>query len=127
MAPVLQLIRRTVEMWVLCMVANKGRNVIFCMPNRTKGILLCMQGVRRELYDHLVRIHPQRDWSFIVDQIGMFSYTGLTPPQVRWGERGPLCCAVSIGCLRCNQRPRRRRCNGKTQCPVLRSQHGVSA
>jgi len=27
-----------------------------------------MQTVRRELYDHLTRINPDKDWSFIVNQ-----------------------------------------------------------
>ena len=32
-----------------------------------------MQGVRQELYDHLTRINPDKNWRFIIDQIGMFS------------------------------------------------------
>lgn len=45
--------------------------------------LMWLQGVRQELQDHLERINPDKDWSFITKQIGMFSFTGLTPQQVR--------------------------------------------
>lgn len=38
--------------------------------------------VRKDLYDELTKIHPEKDWSFILRQIGMFSFTGLTPKQV---------------------------------------------
>ncbi|KFM26389.1 Aspartate aminotransferase P2, mitochondrial [Auxenochlorella protothecoides] len=34
--------------------------------------------VRQDLYDHLTRLLPSKDWSFI----GMFSFTGLSPQQV---------------------------------------------
>ena len=47
---------------------------------------LLPQSVRQDLYDHLTRINPDKDWSFILRQIGMFSFTGLTPPQVGLGE-----------------------------------------
>jgi len=39
--------------------------------------------VRQVLRDNLEKINPDKDWSFITSQIGMFSFTGLTPPQVR--------------------------------------------
>lgn len=38
--------------------------------------------VRQELVDALTSRMPNRDWSFITRQIGMFSFTGLTEPQV---------------------------------------------
>lgn len=34
------------------------------------------------LYDELTKINSDRDWSFILRQLGMFSFTGLTPAQV---------------------------------------------
>ena len=34
------------------------------------------------LYDELVKLDPDKDWGFVLHQIGMFSYTGLTPAQV---------------------------------------------
>lgn len=55
---------------------------LFCMSQVCK---LCkLQKVRKDLYDELTKIHPEKDWSFILRQIGMFSFTGLTPKQVRW-------------------------------------------
>lgn len=53
----------------------------------------CMQTVRKVLRDHLEKINPDKDWSFITSQIGMFSFTGLTPPQV----------SVQVACLHRNQ------------------------
>lgn len=38
--------------------------------------------VRRELHGHLQKINPDKNWDFIIQQIGMFSFTGLTPAQV---------------------------------------------
>jgi aspartate aminotransferase len=38
--------------------------------------------VRQKLYDEISKINSDRDWSFILKQIGMFSFTGLTPEQV---------------------------------------------
>lgn len=32
-----------------------------------------LQGVRKELYDELNRLYPEKDWSFVQRQIGMFS------------------------------------------------------
>ncbi|KAF9911733.1 Aspartate aminotransferase, cytoplasmic [Linnemannia zychae] len=39
--------------------------------------------MRKALYDELVRLGTPGTWSHIVDQIGMFSFTGLTTPQVK--------------------------------------------
>ena len=50
-----------------------------------------VQSVRQKLYDELTAINPDRDWSFILRQIGMFSYTGLTKPQVGLGFTGKPC------------------------------------
>lgn len=38
--------------------------------------------VRKMLYDDLVKLNPDKDWSFVTRQIGMFSFTGLNPAQV---------------------------------------------
>lgn len=38
--------------------------------------------VRQVLRDHLENLNPDKDWSFITSQIGMFTYTGCTVPQV---------------------------------------------
>ena len=37
--------------------------------------------VRKSLRDELERLKVAGDWSHITNQIGMFSYTGLTPEQ----------------------------------------------
>ena len=39
-------------------------------------------GVRKMLHDNLAELMPEKDFSFILKQIGMFSYTGLSPEQV---------------------------------------------
>jgi aspartate aminotransferase len=41
-------------------------------------------GVRSELQAALEKRCPDKDWSFITQQIGMFSFTGMTPQQVRY-------------------------------------------
>ena len=38
--------------------------------------------VRGMLYDELVSRNPDKDWSFVTRQIGMFSFTGLSEAQV---------------------------------------------
>lgn len=38
--------------------------------------------MRQALYDELLRLNTPGSWEHIVDQNGMFSYTGLTPKQV---------------------------------------------
>lgn len=42
-----------------------------------------LQTVRQDLYDNLVALNPDKDWSFVLNQIGMFSFTGLNTKQVR--------------------------------------------
>lgn len=37
-----------------------------------------IKAVRQALYDELVKVNPDKDWSFVLRQIGMF----------RWGRRG---------------------------------------
>ncbi|KAG0329624.1 Aspartate aminotransferase, cytoplasmic [Dissophora globulifera] len=39
--------------------------------------------MRKVLFDELTRLETPGKWSHIVDQIGMFSFTGLTTPQVK--------------------------------------------
>ena len=39
--------------------------------------------VRKELRTALEKRMPDRSWSFITAQIGMFSFTGMSPAQVR--------------------------------------------
>ena len=41
-----------------------------------------IMNVRKVLYDHLVKLMPDKDWTFVTSQIGMFSFTGLSPAQV---------------------------------------------
>jgi aspartate aminotransferase len=41
-----------------------------------------IMGVRKALRAALERLDASRDWAFVTTQIGMFSYTGLTPVQV---------------------------------------------
>ena len=37
--------------------------------------------MREELHSELVKCNPDKDWSFVLSQIGMFSFTGMTPAQ----------------------------------------------
>ena len=38
--------------------------------------------VRQRLYECLVEKMPERDWGYVTQQIGMFSFTGLSEKQV---------------------------------------------
>ena len=38
-----------------------------------------IKGVRKLLHDELKALHPEKDWGFILSQIGMFSFTGTSP------------------------------------------------
>ena len=42
-----------------------------------------IKDMRKALFDALVKLDTPGDWSHIVEQIGMFSYTGLAPGQVQ--------------------------------------------
>ena len=44
---------------------------------------MCAQDVRQVLHDELAKLNGDKDWSFILRQLGMFSFTGLNPAQVR--------------------------------------------
>lgn len=46
-----------------------------------RGMAGRIERVRGELRASLESKYPDKDWSFITKQIGMFSFTGLTPPQ----------------------------------------------
>lgn len=35
-----------------------------------------IMGVRKQLHDELGALYPEKDWGFILSQIGMFSFTG---------------------------------------------------
>lgn len=39
-------------------------------------------GMRTQLKDLLAKEGSQRNWNHIVDQIGMFCFTGISPDQV---------------------------------------------
>ncbi|MDA9097775.1 aspartate aminotransferase [bacterium] len=41
-----------------------------------------IKAVRKTLYGELVALNPDKDWSFVTSQIGMFSFTGLSEKQV---------------------------------------------
>ncbi|KAA8643431.1 hypothetical protein EYZ11_012657 [Aspergillus tanneri] len=41
-----------------------------------------IRSMRKALYDELIRLETPGTWKHIVEQNGMFSYTGLTPSQV---------------------------------------------
>ncbi|XP_015509266.1 aspartate aminotransferase, mitochondrial [Neodiprion pinetum] len=47
-----------------------------------KGMADRIISVRTQLRDNLKKEGSTRDWSHITNQIGMFCFTGLTPPQV---------------------------------------------
>jgi len=41
-----------------------------------------IKGVRKELHKELTVAMPEKNWDFVLAQIGMFSFTGLNPAQV---------------------------------------------
>lgn len=43
-----------------------------------------INGVRNALKAELDMQMPEKDWSFVTRQIGMFSFTGLNPAQVHY-------------------------------------------
>ncbi|VDN51047.1 unnamed protein product [Dracunculus medinensis] len=47
-----------------------------------KGMADRIISMRKQLYDLLIKEGSTRDWRHIVNQIGMFCYTGITPEQV---------------------------------------------
>ena len=65
-----------------CFVLFLGVSEAGAMVERGRGVWLGVQSVRQQLYDELTKLNSDRDWSFVLRQIGMFSFTGLTPAQV---------------------------------------------
>jgi aspartate aminotransferase len=41
-----------------------------------------IRSMRKRLYEELVRLETPGDWSHIVNQTGMFGYTGISKPQI---------------------------------------------
>lgn len=46
-----------------------------------KNVANRITDMRKALYDELVVLKVPGNWTHIINQIGMFSYTGLTPQQ----------------------------------------------
>jgi aspartate aminotransferase len=57
------------------------------LPLQMAGMAGRIAGVRGELQAALESRCPDKDWSFITKQIGMFSFTGMTPQQVITGTK----------------------------------------
>ena len=53
-----------------------------------------LQQVRQDLNGHLNKINSDRDWSFILNQVGMFSFTGLN--KVRRATHTPAMVATAV-------------------------------
>lgn len=45
-----------------------------------------IRAMRQKLYEELVRLKTPGDWSHIVNQSGMFGYTGISPAQIKYLE-----------------------------------------
>ena len=56
-----------------------------------------LQQVRQDLNGHLTRLNGDRDWSFILSQVGMFSFTGLDKvrPKLPATSSGP-CLSLTL-------------------------------
>ena len=46
------------------------------------GMRTRIQVMRHALADEMARIGAKRDFTFVTEQAGMFSFTGLTPEQI---------------------------------------------
>ena len=66
-----------------------------------------IKSVRQLLHDELAKLNPDKDWSFVLQQIGMFSYTGAR-----------FICVFDVHSQRCCQH---------FQCAVRVPQHALSA
>lgn len=77
--------------------------MFLCLISITFGMICTRSQVRGELQAALEQRMPERNWGFITKQIGMFSFTGMTPAQVRgvtWASRSTLCLDCSeVGVL----------------------------
>ena len=49
----------------------------------TGDLVAQKKAVRTLQTESMVKLNPDKDWSFIQRQIGMFSYTGLSKDQVQ--------------------------------------------
>jgi len=58
--------------------------------DQLRGMSSRIQRMRQELYDAIKKNGTPGTWEHILEQIGMFSFTGLTKPQVTHC----CCCAV---------------------------------
>jgi aspartate/tyrosine/aromatic aminotransferase len=63
---------------------NISKIMICSIPVQTEmaGMAGRINRVRGELRAALESKYPGKDWSFVTNQIGMFSFTGLSPAQV---------------------------------------------
>jgi len=52
-----------------------------------KGVAERMNGLRQRFRDELMKRGSKNDWKHLVEQKGMFCYTGLTPSQVKFLRR----------------------------------------
>jgi hypothetical protein len=57
-----------------------------------------IDSIRKQLRAALEKRQANKDWSFVTSQIGMFSFTGLSPAQVLGGLRGCCCCCCCCCC-----------------------------
>ncbi len=57
-----------------------------CAQTELKGMADRINGMRKRLFEELQRVGAPGRWNHIVEQIGMFSYTGLT--KARSGPAG---------------------------------------
>ena len=65
---------------VLCCpwVCARGPQAGFCAQEELKGMADRINSMRTLLFQELQRVGAPGKWRHIVEQIGMFSYTGLT-------------------------------------------------
>lgn len=60
----------------------KKNELIFYREKELKEVSQRIKEMRKALRNELERLGTPGDWSHITKQIGMFSFTGLTPKQV---------------------------------------------
>ncbi|KAF4124104.1 aspartate aminotransferase, cytoplasmic [Geosmithia morbida] len=61
-------------------IKDQWRQDLLTMSGRIKAM-------RQKVYDELLRLGTPGDWSHLVNQIGMFGYTGISPAQVEYLEK----------------------------------------
>jgi aspartate/tyrosine/aromatic aminotransferase len=62
------------------------------MQDELRGMAERIKLMRQVLYDQLVARSVPGDWSFVLKQIGMFSFTGGSPRLHRW-PNDERCCS----------------------------------